>query len=101
MDVREESRSLSIAGKKDTDIGNGRLPNDVETRLDRLIDEIRDRFQKDVIGKPKKDGPSGDVLIIAHGHILRAFAMRWINKGLTEGISLLLDGILPTSHIFF
>lgn len=37
---------------------------------------------------------SGDVLIVAHGHILRAFAMRWIGKGLAEGVSLLLEGKL-------
>lgn len=41
---------------------------------------------------------SGDVLIVAHGHILRAFAMRWIGKGLTEGISLLLEGKSSTQN---
>ncbi|KAL8964851.1 MAG: hypothetical protein Q9197_006780 [Variospora fuerteventurae] len=35
-------------------------------------------------------GPS-DVLLVAHGHILRAFAMRWIKRELTEGVSLLLE----------
>lgn len=45
------------------------------------------------MGKSSADErQSGDVLIVAHGHILRAFAMRWIGKGLTEGISLLLEG---------
>ena len=90
---RRRVRLCQFQGKKDADLVNdGRSPKEVETRLDRLIDEIRTRYQKDIIGKPKKDESSGDVLIVAHGHILRAFAMRWINKGLTEGVSLLLDG---------
>ena len=45
------------------------------------------------MGKPKhevEDIP-GDVLLVAHGHILRAFAVRWIGKELTE-TSLLLEG---------
>lgn len=41
--------------------------------------------------------PCGDVLLVAHGHILRAFAMRWIGKELTEGVSLLLEGTFPLS----
>ena len=36
--------------------------------------------------------PCGDVLLVGHGHILRAFAMRWIGRELTEGVSLLLEG---------
>lgn len=93
MDVQVESRVIvnSNEGTQLT-LKHGRSPKEVETRLDRLIDEIRTRYQKDIIGQPKKNGASGDVLVVAHGHILRAFAMRWINKGLTEGITLLLDG---------
>ena len=33
----------------------------------------------------------GDVLIVAHGHILRAFAQRWVRKSLQEGPSFLLE----------
>lgn len=51
------------------------------------------------MGKPK-GGALGDVLVVAHGHILRAFAMRWINQELTNGVSLLLDGISPTPSYF-
>lgn len=35
----------------------------------------------------------GDVLIVAHGHILRALAMRFIGKELTDGVALLLEGM--------
>lgn len=69
-----------------------RSPKDVTERLDRLIDEIRTNYHKDVMGNSKA-GMSGDVLVVAHGHILRAFAMRWINQELTNGVSLLLEGM--------
>ncbi|KAL8917437.1 MAG: hypothetical protein Q9208_007931 [Pyrenodesmia sp. 3 TL-2023] len=69
----------------------GESPGDITKRLDRLIDDIRSRFHERSIGQPKaSDGPS-DVLLVAHGHILRAFAMRWIKRELTEGVSLLLE----------
>jgi len=40
----------------------------------------------------KDEATCGDVLIVAHGHILRAFAMRWVGRELTDGVSLLLEG---------
>jgi probable phosphoglycerate mutase len=52
--------------------------------LDSLISEIREKYHSKVIGKPKQDGVTGDVLVVAHGHILRAFAMRWIGRPLSE-----------------
>ncbi|MCJ1266251.1 hypothetical protein MMC22_006134 [Lobaria immixta] len=80
----------------------GESPRDVTDRLDRLIDEIRSKYHKEVTGKPKDEGVSGDVLVVAHGHILRALAMRWINKELTNGVALLLDaggvGTLSYEH---
>lgn len=33
----------------------------------------------------------GDVLIVAHGHILRALAMRWAGKSLRDGPAFLLE----------
>ncbi|KAL9018476.1 MAG: hypothetical protein Q9185_004253, partial [Variospora sp. 1 TL-2023] len=52
-------------------------------------------------GGDDSKGPS-DVLLVAHGHILRAFAMRWIKRELTEGVSLLLEaggvGTLSYEH---
>ena len=71
-----------------------RSPADVTKRLDRLIKDIRTRFHDKAIGKPKGEAPISDVLLVAHGHILRAFAMRWTGKELSEGVSLLLEGSL-------
>ena len=68
-----------------------RSPADVSRRLDSLIDDIRTQFHAKVMGPADDDSPQ-DVLLVAHGHILRAFAMRWVRKGLTDGVALLLEG---------
>jgi probable phosphoglycerate mutase len=68
-----------------------RSPQDVTERLDRLIADIRDKYHSPVIGKPKDGRANGDVLIVAHGHILRAFAMRWAGKTLQDGPAFLLE----------
>ncbi|KAI0548451.1 phosphoglycerate mutase [Xylaria curta] len=80
----------------------GESPEEVTKRVDELIDEIRAKYHAPVIGKPKGTVPSGDILIVAHGHILRAFAMRWVGKTLPEGPTFLLEaggiGTLSYEH---
>ncbi|KAI1823651.1 phosphoglycerate mutase [Xylaria intraflava] len=80
----------------------GESPEDVTKRVDELIDEIRRKYHSPVIGKPKGDAPHGDILIVAHGHILRAFAMRWVGKTLPDGPTFLLEaggiGTLSYEH---
>lgn len=55
-----------------------------------------------MIGQPKGDAEPGDVLLVAHGHILRAFAMRWVQKTLKDGPTFLLEaggvGTLSYEH---
>ena len=93
----------STSGKGETQRGAkltqiGRSPEDVTERLDRVIGDIRSRFHEKMIGKSKGEAKPCDVLVVAHGHILRAFAMRWIKRKLTEGVSLLLEGnLMPQS----
>jgi sedoheptulose-bisphosphatase len=66
-------------------------------RLDRLVHEIRSKYHAPSIGKPKDEATSDcDVLVVAHGHILRAFALRWIGKPLTHAAFLLEAGGLGT-----
>ncbi|PNY29525.1 Sedoheptulose 1,7-bisphosphatase [Tolypocladium capitatum] len=78
----------------------GESPDQVTERLDRLIAEIREKVHRPVIDKP--DSGNGDVLIVAHGHILRAFAMRWAGKTLQNGPTFLLEpggvGTLSYEH---
>jgi probable phosphoglycerate mutase len=79
-----------------------RSPEQVTERIDRLIREIREKYHAPVIGKPKGSHVAGDVLLVAHGHILRAFAMRWAGKTLADGPTFLLEaggvGTLSYEH---
>ncbi|KAH7020154.1 histidine phosphatase superfamily [Ilyonectria destructans] len=80
----------------------GESPEDVTERLDRLIQEIRDKWHKPVIGKSADSAANGDVVIVAHGHILRAFAMRWARYALQNGPTFLMEaggvGTLSYEH---
>ncbi|TEY73039.1 hypothetical protein BOTCAL_0084g00180 [Botryotinia calthae] len=81
---------------------DGESPEQVTERVDALISDIRSKYHGPVIGKDKKDAGPGDVLIVAHGHILRAFAMRWVGKTLQDGPTFLLEaggvGTLSYEH---
>ncbi|KAK3673161.1 Sedoheptulose 1,7-bisphosphatase [Recurvomyces mirabilis] len=81
----------------------GESPQQITQRLDDLIDDIRTRFHAHAIGKPKGSVKEPyDVLIIAHGHILRAFAGRWVAKNIADNPSLILEaggvGTLSYEH---
>lgn len=87
--------------RKLMEIHVNRSPSDITRRLDRLIADIRSRFHEPAISfspvDSREKAPCGDVLLVAHGHILRAFAMRWIGRELTQGVSLLLEGMVALS----
>ncbi|KFX92484.1 hypothetical protein O988_07243 [Pseudogymnoascus sp. VKM F-3808] len=78
----------------------GESPADITKRLNRLIADIRSRWHAPVIGT--KENVPKDVLIVAHGHILRAFAMLWVGKAIEDGPSMLLEaggvGTLSYEH---
>ena len=74
-----------------------RSPADISERLDRLIEQIREKWHAPVMGKQQQqqqqqeEGSTGDVLIVAHGHILRAFAQRWARQSFEGGPTFLLE----------
>ncbi|KAJ0424320.1 histidine phosphatase superfamily [Aspergillus carlsbadensis] len=72
----------------------GESPEDVIKRLDALIAEIREKYHNPCLESGESEG--GDVLIVAHGHILRAFAMRWTGRPLTETALILEAGGVGT-----
>jgi sedoheptulose-bisphosphatase len=79
-----------IAGshRADTKILIHRSPQQITARLDELINEIRGKYQKEAI---KESTEPCDVLVVAHGHILRAFAARFIGKDIAHNPSLILE----------
>jgi probable phosphoglycerate mutase len=66
----------------------GESPVDVEQRLDKFIAEIREKWHKENFGK---EGCKKDVLVVAHGHVLRAFAARWVGRRVLDNPSLILE----------
>lgn len=76
---------------------NGENHKQVTERLDRLIARIRA-----VHAKAIEDNVPSDVVIVAHGHILRCFAARWVNRPLDRNPDMILDaggvGVLSYQH---
>ncbi|GAB7344965.1 hypothetical protein MBLNU457_3395t1 [Dothideomycetes sp. NU457] len=80
----------------------GESPEQVTKRMDALITDIREKYHKPAIGKPKGQAEPCDVLIVAHGHILRAFAGRWVGDNIASNPHLVLEaggvGTLSYEH---
>ena len=64
----------------------GESPQDVSDRVDGLIRKIREIHKKAL-----KEDVCGDVLLVAHAHILRSFSARWLVEPVSGGRHLLLD----------
>lgn len=76
---------------------NGESPTELANRLDELIAKIRQ------IQAPYMNGEeAADVMVIAHGHSLRAFAKRWIGFEMGMRLPLMLEpgavGVLSYEH---
>ncbi|KAK9460974.1 histidine phosphatase superfamily [Lipomyces oligophaga] len=75
---------------------NGESPQQITDRLDEMIAEIQNLQRTNQTKKRK------DILVIAHGHILRSFAMRWARRDISTNPALLLEaggiGVLSYEH---
>ncbi|KAH6674472.1 histidine phosphatase superfamily [Halenospora varia] len=76
---------------------DGESAAEVTTRLDKVISKIRE------IQGPYMYGEKGvDIVLIAHGHILRAFAKRWLGFELSQRLPMMLEpgaiGVLSYEH---
>jgi probable phosphoglycerate mutase len=56
---------------------DGEQPGEIGARVDRVIEKAR--------------AVKGDVILFAHGHVLRVFAARWLGLPPSEGQRFLLD----------
>ncbi|KAK4540149.1 hypothetical protein LTR36_009735 [Oleoguttula mirabilis] len=75
----------------------GESPAEVTTRIDSLIAEI-----KQLQAPHMKDSEPKDVVLVAHGHLTRAFAKRWLGYELSFPLSLMMEpggvGVLSYQH---
>ncbi|KAJ5852088.1 uncharacterized protein N7529_011473 [Penicillium soppii] len=75
----------------------GESAQQVADRIDDLIREIREAHKDNMHGEK----PS-DIVLVAHGHLLRAFTKRWLGYPMEFPLSLMLDpggvGVLSYQH---
>lgn len=80
--------SLFYALIEGTVANTSRNPKEVTDRLDALIHEIRERWHRPAL---EEASIHGDVVLVAHGHILRAFAQRWTGRDLDDSPAFLME----------
>ncbi|TKA66789.1 hypothetical protein B0A49_06156 [Cryomyces minteri] len=100
--IRERRKEKGLDGKRAWDIWtdgceDGESADEVSARLDTLIAKIHALQTPNMHG----EAPS-DVLLVAHGHLLRAFAKRWLTYPLSFPLSMMIEpggvGILSYQH---
>jgi len=96
----DEIRASRPSGKWDIwkdGCPGGEGPEDIAKRCDALIGEIREIHRRAM-----EKGGDGDVLCVAHAHILRSFTSIWLGFGVAGGRHFLLDaggvGVLWYPH---
>ncbi|TID29438.1 hypothetical protein CANINC_001961 [Pichia inconspicua] len=74
---------------------NGEVASDVTLRVDRIIAKIR-KTHAEYLARDE----SCDIVVVAHGHILRCFAARWIDLPVDRNPKFMLDagGICVLSY---
>ena len=93
-EIRKLRKSRGLDTERDWDIWRdgtegvgGEGPESVSDRLDGLIEEISALHGKAM----EEGGVAADVVVVAHGHILRAFVKRWLGLDLDDGLNLMLE----------
>ncbi|KAI1335566.1 putative phosphoglycerate mutase [Xylariaceae sp. FL0016] len=75
----------------------GETPEQVQTRLDRLIARIVEIQEPFIDG-----GAQPNVLVVAHGHILRAFTKRWLRYPMDFNFNMMMEpgaiGVMSYAH---
>ncbi|PYH47090.1 phosphoglycerate mutase [Aspergillus saccharolyticus JOP 1030-1] len=101
-EIRALRKEHGLDGEREWDIWRdgcegGESPAAVTARIDSLIAEIRAIHAGNMHG----EGPA-DVVLIAHGHTLRAFTKRWLGYPMEFPLSMMLEpgavGVLSYQH---
>ncbi|OJJ98453.1 hypothetical protein ASPACDRAFT_122252 [Aspergillus aculeatus ATCC 16872] len=101
-EIRALRKEHGLDGEREWDIWRdgcegGESPEDVTARIDSLITEIRELHRGNMHGEQP-----ADVVLIAHGHTLRAFTKRWLGYPMEFPLSMMLEpgavGVLSYQH---
>ncbi|KAF2090162.1 phosphoglycerate mutase-like protein [Saccharata proteae CBS 121410] len=90
-EIRERRRERGLDGERAWDIWRdgcegGESAAEVEARLDGLIEGIRELQRPCMHGEGR-----ADVVLVAHGHLLRAFTKRWLGYPLETPVSMMFE----------
>ncbi|KAK6202702.1 phosphoglycerate mutase [Scheffersomyces amazonensis] len=76
---------------------NGEDYKQVTERIDRVIEKIKVIHRQAI-----RENTKSDIIVVAHGHILRCFAARWVEREININPSFMLDaggvGVLSYQH---
>lgn len=101
-EIRSKRKEQGLDTERPWDIwtdgcAGGESPAQVTARIDSLIAEI-----KKLQAPHMKDAEPKDVVLVAHGHLTRAFARRWLGYDLSFPLSLMMEpggvGVLSYQH---
>lgn len=101
-EIREKRKLHGLDKARPWDIWSdgcegGESPQQVTMRIDALIAEI-----KELQAPHMKNRDAKDVILVAHGHLTRAFAKRWLGYELSFPLSLMIQpggvGVLSYQH---
>lgn len=73
---------------------NSESPRDIQSRVDKLIAEITDlqgSYLHDAKEGKLEEGRKRDVLVVAHGHVLRVFVKRWLGLEMGMAVEMMLE----------
>ncbi|THY92951.1 phosphoglycerate mutase-like protein [Aureobasidium pullulans] len=101
-EIRDLRKSKGLDTERKWDIWrdgceDGESPDQVAARIDELIVKIRE------LQGPNMNGEQPcDVVLVAHGHLTRCFAKRWLGYPLDMNLNLMMEpggvGVLSYSH---
>ncbi|CAG8578255.1 18470_t:CDS:2 [Rhizophagus irregularis] len=74
---------------REMDAPNGETIQQVATRCDHMIAKVMTHQNDHMDNNPSS--PSGDVLVVAHSHLLRILACRWLNMPPESGRHFIVD----------
>ncbi|MEZ5207614.1 MAG: histidine phosphatase family protein [Acidimicrobiales bacterium] len=81
-DVRWRPGVVAVARRR----ARGESPAEVEQRLDRVVDRL-----VSAVDGLRPDATGGDLVVVAHGHLLRALIARWLGLAMHDAGGFVVD----------
>ena len=91
IDPADRSWDIWRDGSEDDPVthARGESPAEIAERVDSVIQDVKE-IQRIGFAGGSEEGRR-DILIVSHGHFLRAFVKRWLGYGLQEPLVMVLD----------